>query len=159
MNIVGKLVEIFEAQQISDSFKKREFVVEYAENPQYPELIKFELIQDKCSLLDSFSKGNEVDVSFNFDSRESPQSKVPSNKFSGAPGVERLQTRQRLGQETTTTATPSKARGRRGAPSNDPRPDEVGPWVIVAGVTRLELAASSLTGVLTVSDAIECETP
>ena len=70
MNIVGKLVEIFEAQQISDSFKKREFVVEYAENPQYPELIKFELIQDKCSLLDSFSKGNEVDVSFNLKGRK-----------------------------------------------------------------------------------------
>ena len=70
MNIVGKLIEIFETQQISDSFKKREFVVEYAENPQYPELIKFELIQDKCSLLDGYSKGNEIDVSFNLKGRK-----------------------------------------------------------------------------------------
>ena len=70
MNIVGKLIEIFDTQQISDSFKKREFVVEFAENPQYPELIKFELIQDKCSLLDSYSTGNEVDVSFNLKGRK-----------------------------------------------------------------------------------------
>ena len=70
MNIVGKLIEIFDTQQISDSFKKREFVVEYSENPQYPELIKFELIQDKCSLLDSYSKGNEIDVSFNLKGRK-----------------------------------------------------------------------------------------
>ena len=40
------LVEIFEEQQVTASFKKREFVVEFAENPQYPEFVKFELIQD-----------------------------------------------------------------------------------------------------------------
>ncbi len=48
MNIKAKLLEKSETQQISASFKKREFVVEYSENPQYPEFVKFELIQDKC---------------------------------------------------------------------------------------------------------------
>jgi Domain of unknown function (DUF3127) len=71
MNInKAKLLEIFEVTQISASFKKREFVVEYAENPQYPEYIKFELIQDKCGLLDQFSPGQEIDVHFNLKGRK-----------------------------------------------------------------------------------------
>ena len=33
MKVTGKLLEIKETQQVSDSFKKRSFVLEYAENP------------------------------------------------------------------------------------------------------------------------------
>jgi len=70
MEIKAKLLEIFEIQKISDTFKKREFVVEYAENPQYPEFLKFELIQDKCELLDKLSNGQEVEVHFNLKGRK-----------------------------------------------------------------------------------------
>lgn len=70
MNIKAKLLEILSTQQITDKFKKREFVVEYAENPQYPEYIKFELIQDKCGIMDSFSAGDEIDVHFNLKGRK-----------------------------------------------------------------------------------------
>ena len=64
MNIQGKLIEIYETKQISDKFKKREFVVEYAENAQYPQFIKFELTQNNCDIIDEFKKGDHVDVSF-----------------------------------------------------------------------------------------------
>ena len=70
MEIKAKLLEIFEIQKISDTFKKREFVVEYTENPQYPEFLKFELIQDKCELLDKLSSGQEVEVHFNLKGRK-----------------------------------------------------------------------------------------
>ena len=70
MNISGKIVEIFETQQISDTFKKREFVVEYSENPKFTEVIKFETVQDKCSLLDDYSVGNEVSIEFNLRGRK-----------------------------------------------------------------------------------------
>jgi hypothetical protein len=70
MNIKGKLLEISDTQQISDGFKKREFVLEYAENPQYPEFVKFESIQDKCALLDGYKAGDEVDVYFNIKGRK-----------------------------------------------------------------------------------------
>lgn len=70
MNIRGKLHEIYNLQQVSDSFKKREFVLEFSENPQYPEFLKFEVIQDKCSLLDQFKVGQEVDVYFNLKGRK-----------------------------------------------------------------------------------------
>ena len=70
MEIKGKITEIFPTQEVSGSFKKREFVLEFAENPQYPEFIKLEMIQDKCSLLDGFQVGNEVSVAFNLKGRK-----------------------------------------------------------------------------------------
>ncbi len=70
MEIKGKLLEIFDEVQISDRFRKREFVIEYAENPQYPEYVKFECVQDKCSILDEFSIGQEVNISFNLKGRK-----------------------------------------------------------------------------------------
>ena len=70
MNIKGRILEISDTQQVTNTFKKREFVVEYAENPQYPEFIKFELIQDKCDLLNTFKVGDELDVHFNLKGRK-----------------------------------------------------------------------------------------
>lgn len=65
MNLKGTIKEIFDTQQISDRFSKREFVIEYAENPQYPQYVKFEMTQDKCEILDQYKPGDEVDVQFN----------------------------------------------------------------------------------------------
>ena len=70
MHINGKIIEINDTQQVSDTFKKRAFVVEYIENPQYPELISFELIQDKCDILNTFQVGQEVVVHFNLRGRK-----------------------------------------------------------------------------------------
>lgn len=70
MDIKAKIEKIFPAQQVTASFKKREFVVEFAENPQYPEYVKFECIQDKCDMLDNFSAGQLVTISFNLKGRK-----------------------------------------------------------------------------------------
>jgi len=70
MNITAKLLEKYETVQVSPKFKKREFVVEYAENPQYPEYLKFELVQDNCSRLDHFSVGQELEIHFNLKGRK-----------------------------------------------------------------------------------------
>jgi len=64
MNIKGKLIEVFEAKQLTSTFRKREFVIEYAENAQYPQYIKFELLQDNCDLIDKFAIGTEIEVFF-----------------------------------------------------------------------------------------------
>jgi len=69
MNVRGKVFEVFDTAKVSDSFKKREFVIEYTENPQYPEYLKFELIQDKCAILDNFKVGQSVEVYFNLKGR------------------------------------------------------------------------------------------
>ena len=70
MEIKGKVHFIGEVTQVSDTFKKREFVIEFSENPQYPEFVKLEFIQDKCALLDTITLGSEVEVSFNLKGRE-----------------------------------------------------------------------------------------
>ena len=77
MQIGGKIIEIFKVHNVSATFKKREFVVEYIET-QYPEYIKFEAIQDKCDLLNNFSAGDMVDVDFNLKGRKwtNPQGEV-----------------------------------------------------------------------------------
>lgn len=70
MNIQGKLHKKYETQQVSQSFKKREFVVEYAENPLYPQYVKFECTQDRTSIVDDVNVGDMIDVSFNVRGRE-----------------------------------------------------------------------------------------
>lgn len=70
MTVEGKITEKFETQTIKDTFRKREFVIEYAENPQYPEFIKFELIQSNCDQLDQFQVGDQVTVNFNLKGRK-----------------------------------------------------------------------------------------
>lgn len=65
MQIKGKLIYKSEEQHISQTFTKREFVIEYAENPQYPELIKLDLANDKCKLIDNMKIGQEIEVHFN----------------------------------------------------------------------------------------------
>lgn len=78
MNIKGKILELKDTVQVKETFRKREFVVEYSENPQYAEFIKFELIQDKCDLLDDLKIGQDVDVYFNLRGRKwtDPQGEV-----------------------------------------------------------------------------------
>ena len=44
MEIKGKVHEVSPTTQVTDSLKKRELIVEYVENPQYPEYLKFEAI-------------------------------------------------------------------------------------------------------------------
>lgn len=70
MKVSGKILEVKDIQQVSDTFKKRVFILEYADNPQYPEYITFELIQDRCELIDGFQVGQEVEVSFNLKGRK-----------------------------------------------------------------------------------------
>lgn len=65
MNIVGKVHEIGNVQNVTDKFKKRNLVVAYAENPQFVEYINFEATQDKVNLFDKLNVGDNVDVSFN----------------------------------------------------------------------------------------------
>ncbi len=70
MNIVGKLHAKLELQQVTPTFRKREFVVEYSENPMYPQFILFQLVQDRCALIDGYSEGDMIDVSFNLRGRQ-----------------------------------------------------------------------------------------
>jgi len=65
--LTGKLIAINPTQQITATFKKREFVIEVEEENAgrtFTDYIKFQMMQDKCDLLDSFVLGNQVTVKF-----------------------------------------------------------------------------------------------
>ena len=69
MDIKGKVHEVSPVMNVTETFKKRELVIEYAENPQYPEYIKFEALQDKVNLFDTVNVGDQVEVFFNLRGR------------------------------------------------------------------------------------------
>ena len=65
----GELKVIGETVQVSDSFKKREFVVVDASG-QYAQTIQFQAVQDRCDLLNGMSVGESVEVTFFLRGRE-----------------------------------------------------------------------------------------
>lgn len=77
MDITGILKVKTDEQQVSEKFKKREFVLS-DNSSQYPQHISFQLTQDKCGLLDQYNVGDELKVHFNLRGREwtSPKGEI-----------------------------------------------------------------------------------
>lgn len=69
MEIRGKVHEVGQIQQVSESFKKRDLIVAYAEHPQFVEYIKLEATQDRVNIFDNLQVGEDVEVSFNLRGR------------------------------------------------------------------------------------------
>jgi predicted nucleic acid-binding protein len=111
MDITGKLIEKGITQNVTATFTKREFVVEYAENPSYPEYIKFELIQDKCALLDKFEKDQDIKVHFNLKGRKWNDPKDGLTKYFNSLQAWRL--------ETVVAGNASASNPTESAPAND----------------------------------------
>jgi hypothetical protein len=65
----GSVKWIGETQSFASGFTKREFVVTSAHD-KYPQDIKFEVVKDKCPVLDQFSVGQDVTVSFDIRGNE-----------------------------------------------------------------------------------------
>ena len=65
----GKLKWIGDTQSFPSGFTKREFVVTTAAD-KYPQDLKFEVVKDKCPLLDPFELGQDVQVSFDIRGNE-----------------------------------------------------------------------------------------
>ena len=66
--ITGKVIDISPVNQVSDKFKKREFVIEKKEAggaAVFIDYIKFQLIQDKCDLINESFLNEEVKIWFN----------------------------------------------------------------------------------------------
>jgi hypothetical protein len=100
MEIKGKIKKISETVQISERFRKREFVVEYASNPDYPQPLQFEMVQDRCELLDPFEVDQDVEVFFDLRGREwtNPQGEV---KYFNSLQAWKLVSEQNVANPTT----------------------------------------------------------
>lgn len=67
-DINGKVIEISPVNQVSEKFRKREFVLERKENSQaglFIDYIKFQLLQDRCDIINESFLNEDVKVTFN----------------------------------------------------------------------------------------------
>lgn len=67
--INGKLHKKFDVESKSATFQAREFVIETIDD-RYPQMIKFQLTQDRCSVIDPYNEGDQLKVYFDLRGRE-----------------------------------------------------------------------------------------
>ena len=66
--ITGKVIDISPVNQVSEKFKKREFVIEKKETggtAVFIDYIKFQLLQDKCDLINESYLNENIKIWFN----------------------------------------------------------------------------------------------
>lgn len=108
MEITGKLKVKYDLQQVSDKFKKRDFVLT-DDSTQYPQHILIQATQDKCGLLDSVKEGDEIKVSINIKGREwtSPQGEVKYFNSIEAWKIEKIGSNSQESAPQKNSSTPS----------------------------------------------------
>ena len=110
MQANGRIHALFETQQVTERFRKREFVVELADN-RYPQFVLFQLTGDRCENLDGYQVGEEVRVEFNLRGREWKSPKGDIRYFNSLD----VWTLERMGSGVAPGAPPS-------APGDEPPP-------------------------------------
>jgi hypothetical protein len=106
----GKLKWIGDVQSFPSGFSKREFVVTTAAD-KYPQDLKFEIVKDKCSLLDPFEVGQDVEVYFD----------IRGNEYNGKYYVNLSCWKIQAAGAGGTAAAPAPApQARRAAPGSAP---------------------------------------
>lgn len=127
LEVTGKLLVKYDAQQVSDRFKKREFVLELAEEINgnvYTNYAKMQLVQNKCDIVDRFNEGDMVKVSFNIKgNRWERDGKV---NFITNLDAWRIESAGAGGGQSQSAPSYSSANNGGGAPSNyNPSPESV----------------------------------
>lgn len=108
LKTIGKIKRISKIQQVTDTFKKREFVIETDE--QYPQTIGFEVIQDKINIIDNYNVGDLIEVFFNLRGREwQKDASSPIRVFNSlhAWRIQKVETEQANSPTSENTSTPS----------------------------------------------------
>ena len=80
MDFTGKVHKILPIQEFKNNFTKRDFVV-VDETSQYPQYITFQLVKDRCSLIEKFKEGDVIKVAFNLNGREWIDPKTNEPKY------------------------------------------------------------------------------
>lgn len=70
MDITAKILRVEATEQVTEKFQKRKLIVEYAENPTYPQTLEFIAIQKTTSILDGYNAGDDVKIFYNLKGRE-----------------------------------------------------------------------------------------
>ena len=112
----GKLIVKGDEQQITEKFKKREFVIQ-DEDEKYPQVISFQLVQDKCSLLEAYNEGDVITVDFNLRGREWTSPKDGQTKYFNSLEAWRIE-----GDAAAPAAVPAAAAATTGSEAPDDLP-------------------------------------
>ncbi len=115
MQIQGKIHVTFEAAQVTERFRKREFVLELDAASRYPQYVMFQLTGDRCDELDGYGAGDEIKVEFSLRGREwtSPKGEV---RFFNSLEVWSI---ERVGEVTSGGAPTSGRSGQEPPPPSD----------------------------------------
>jgi len=129
MEAIGKLHTIYETKQVSERFTKREFVVELADNPKYPQTVLFQLTGDRVTQLDDMKVGDQVRIEFSLRGREwrSPNGDV---KYFNSLDVWKI--------EPARAGRSQNSGSRRGGNTGDPRDAEMPPRIDESQFGRVE---------------------
>lgn len=114
--VEGRLHKVFSTQEVSASFKKREFVVETEE--QYPQMIKFELTQNKCDDINGYNVGEKIVVNFNVRGREWNNPKTNEMNYFNTLQAWRL---EKAGTNSGGNTTTTTAKSGGDFPKNEPQ--------------------------------------
>ena len=66
--VFDEIVVIDNEQVFSSKFKKRDFVIK-TKDGNYDQFLKFQLVNDRCDLIDKYKAGQEITVHFNLSGR------------------------------------------------------------------------------------------
>jgi len=66
----GVLHKKYEEKQITNKFKKRQFVVYVPGSGYRDNYVKFSLIQGECSLIDDYEEGDSITVFYSLEGRQ-----------------------------------------------------------------------------------------
>jgi len=67
--IEGRLHKVFPTESKTETFQARDFVIEIT-NGNYPQFVKFQLVQDRCGIIDNFQEEEIIKVYFDLRGRE-----------------------------------------------------------------------------------------
>ena len=105
-NIKGTIKVIMDVQQVSEKFKKREFVLEI-KSGQYDQTVIFQLTQDNVDMIDTHKVGDEVNVSFDLRGREWTSPKDGHVKFFNSLSAWRIEATAPAAATSNTAPPPS----------------------------------------------------
>jgi hypothetical protein len=79
IKLTGTVYHVGTTQQVSEKFKKREFVIKT--NEQFEQFVLIQVINDRCDLLDSLKFNDLIDVMINIRGREWTDKNTGQKKF------------------------------------------------------------------------------
>jgi len=115
--ITGKVIEIMPVINVSDKFRKREFVIERKEAGNggvFFDFIKFQLTQDKCDIINDSFLNQEVRILFN----------IKGNKWVKEGKVSYFTNLDAWKVERVSAGQPADTAGQESVPDEPPPPED-----------------------------------